>query len=308
MLPDKPKISVVMSVYNGAAYVGDAIDSVLNQTYEDFEFIIINDGSTDKTSDIIDSYTDPRIRKYPQKNKGLVPSLNRGLSLAKGEFIARHDADDISHPDRFALQVKYLEDHPRASVVGSSIEVMNSSGKITHHHRVLANNQELKQELLVRSPFAHGSVMMRSSALSIVGEYNADFWPAEDYELWIRLATTGTFYNIDECLYVYREHAESISSSNLELQKSALIRCQEKAWKNKESLLNKGTIDFSAYKAAPDGRQRIDRIVSNISVVNKKATKAKEYRFALKNTHLIVKNPLIYRRLAGTIRRKMVGK
>ncbi len=303
-----PKISVIMSVYNGAPYVGAAIESILAQTYADFELIIINDGSTDESSAIIKSYSDPRIRLFEQANRGLVPSLNRALSAAKGVYLARHDADDISHPDRFMKQIEYLESNPRIAIVGSSIQVMNTQGTILHEHHVLLNNAELKHELLIRSPFAHGSVMIRAEALKRTGSYDSHYWPAEDYELWIRLGSVGKFHNLDECLYRYREHEGSISAKNRALQKDALQRCQERAWAKRNDFVKREAFRLKDYANLPDGKRQVDRMIANIKTIIKESLQDKDIRFALKNTRLLAKNPLLYRKIAGTIKRKVSGK
>lgn len=124
-----PKVSVVMSVYNGEKYLPETIDSILNQTFKDFEFIIINDGSTDKTAKILTSYDDPRIRIFNQENMGLTKSLNRAISLAKGEYIARMDADDISYPERLKKQVDYLNKNPDIGLVGSKYIRIDKRGR-----------------------------------------------------------------------------------------------------------------------------------------------------------------------------------
>jgi glycosyltransferase involved in cell wall biosynthesis len=296
-----------MSVYNGADYIHQAIESILNQSYEDFELIIINDGSTDTTAQIISSYKDQRITLHEQENKGLVPSLNRALSLARGVYIARHDADDISNVNRFKKQVDYLEQNPETVIVGSSIKVMDPDGAVTHEHHVLTHNTELKQELLVRSPFAHGSVMIRAQAFHATGNYNVNFWPAEDYELWIRMGRVGNFYNFDECLYTYREHKNSISSKNKTLQNNAVKRCQDKAWTHRKDYIKHAVVRFNSYKDLPDNTRQIARIISNTKQINALAIKHKDILFALKNTRLLIRNPLLYKKIAGTIRRK-VGK
>ncbi len=296
-----PKLSVVMSVYNGEHYLKEALESILNQTFADFELIVINDGSTDSTPKILKSYKDPRLVIVHQENKGLVKSLNTGCKMAKANLIARHDADDKSLPTRFDKQIKYLKDNRQAVIVGSSMSVMNKDSKILHEHRVLLNDPELRQELLVRSPFAHGSVMFRKSAFEKAGQYNKDYWPAEDYELWLRMSLHGKLANLDDCLYIYREHAESISTGNDRVQKQQIKAVQELAWKHKTHLMSKQKIRLSSYKKLTLGSQRVDRIVSNVASVSKKAVRRKNLVFALQNARLLSSSPLAYRRVAGTI-------
>jgi hypothetical protein len=206
-----PLVSVVMPVYNAAPYVRNAVDSILGQTFHDFEFIIINDGSTDNTTSIIDGYRDPRVLIITQANHGLVYSLNRGIELARGTYIARMDADDVSLPDRLAKQVEMFAKEPGLCVVGTSIIRIDEAGKQLGMECYLAHDAELRQDLAIRCPFAHGSVLMRTSAVQQVGGYRQEFWPAEDYDLWRRMAAVGQLANSLEPLYQYRVHGKCIS-------------------------------------------------------------------------------------------------
>ncbi len=292
-----------MSVYNGASYLREAIDSVLAQTYSDFELIIIDDGSTDGTSKILKSYKDARIKIITQPNKGLVASLNRGIKTAKGKYIARQDADDRSEPTRFEKQVSLLNDKPKVVLVGSSMKVMDAKSKIVHEHSLLLNNSELRQELLVRSPFAHGSVMFRKDAATKAGPYKQQFWPSEDYEFWLRLSVLGELANIDEALYVYREHAGGISSANKALQQTKVNEVQTLAWHSK-NLLARKRIRLSTYRKLPKGYVRIERILANVRYVSRKASRERNFRFAIKNARLVVTSSLTYRKLAGGVRRR----
>lgn len=258
-----PKLSVVMSVHNGEAHITEAIDSLLVQTFKAFELIIVNDGSTDKTAKILAAYNDPRLRIITQTNRGLVVSLNRAISVAETPLIARHDADDKSEPDRLEQQMKYLKKQPDVVIVGSSIKVMNAQGRVLHEHRVLLNDPELKQELLVHSPFAHGSVMFRKTAFDKAGGYQQTEWPAEDYGLWLRLSEQGKFGNLDEPLYIYREHSGGISSQNQVLQNQIRDYLRTKAWRQPDKFL-KDKILTGDYPARPMGQFRVERITQNL--------------------------------------------
>ena len=303
-----PKVSVIMSVYNGDRYLREAVDSVLAQTFADFELIVINDGSTDHSRDILAGYDDARVRVFEQSNRGLVASLYRGIGLAQAPLIARHDADDRSVPERLARQVEFLEHHPRVVIVGSSMSVMDEAGKIMHEHRVLLHDPELRQELLVRSPFAHGSVMFRRSAFDAAGPYQQEFWPAEDYELWLRLALKGELANIDDCLYVYREHDSGISAQNLARQVEAVGRVQQKAWQYRQRLAGKDRIKLAPYRRLAHGRMRTERIIGNVTYASRRAWQHQDKRFALANARTLAANRTVYRRLpkaiTGTIRGK----
>jgi glycosyltransferase involved in cell wall biosynthesis len=202
-----------MPVYNGAPYLRNSVDSILAQTFTDFEFIIINDGSTDDTPSIIDRYRDARIRVVTQPNHGLVYSLNRGMSLANGTYIARMDADDISMPQRLAKQIEMFAKDPSLVVVGTSIIRIDRGGGQLGAEYYLAHDVEIRQDLSIRCPFAHGSVMMRRNLVQLVGGYRHEFWPAEDYDLWRRMAAVGQFANSLEPLYLYRIHSRGISAT-----------------------------------------------------------------------------------------------
>jgi len=208
---DNPLVSVILSVYNGEKYLAEAIESILNQTYINFEFIIIDDGSTDKSLEIIASYDDKRIVLVSRENRGLIASLNEGIEQAKGKYIARMDADDISLPQRFIEQVSYMEEHKDIGVCGSWVEVFgeNLNKKIW---KLKTGNDILKLMLLFAVPFAHPSVMIRKRILDehkIV--YDKGFLHAEDYKFWIDLSYYTNFANIPKVLFRYRYVKTSIS-------------------------------------------------------------------------------------------------
>ncbi len=300
------KVSVVMSVYNGENYVNEAVRSILNQTFTDFEFIIIDDGSTDKTPHILAGFHDSRIKIITQNNMGLVASLNTGIKQASGIYIARQDADDRSVPDRLEKQVRFMEAHPEVIITGSSICVMNNTGETTHQHAVLLHDPELRQELLVRSPFAHGSIMARRDALLKSGLYNLDFWPAEDYELWLRLSKFGKLANLDDYLYVYRENEVGISANNKSLQADKVEQIHELAWQERRRLIGHGRIKLTAYKNLDMGPARIERIIKNISGISHAAIQNSDRTFALKNAALLAGSSLTYRKIAGKLKRRVI--
>ncbi len=210
-----PKVSVVMSVYNGEKYLKEAIDSILNQTFKGFEFIIINDGSTDKTRKILEFYTDPRIRLINQANMGLAKSLNRGLKIARGEYIARMDADDISLPERLEKEVKLLDNHKDVGLVGIFPMKMDESGRNVGLYKTKTKNEDLREVLWRGDLLCHGSVMFRKECVDKVGFYRKKLKFAEDYDLWFRIAEFFGITNIEEPLYKYRINPDSISLTNL---------------------------------------------------------------------------------------------
>jgi len=210
--PANPKISVVMAVYNGEKYLKEAIESVLRQTYQDFEFIIVDDASNDKTSVILESFDDPRIKfiKNPE-NLGLTKSLNKGIKAAKGKYIARMDADDISLPHRFERQVEFLERNPDHAVVGSSYYQIHDSGKICSLIHVLTDDLEIREGLRKQNWFGHGSVMIWKDAFLKVGGYDEKYKFAQDYDLWLRMAEVYRLANTEEPLYCWRLTPSCIS-------------------------------------------------------------------------------------------------
>ncbi|WP_099610792.1 glycosyltransferase [Vibrio fujianensis] len=208
-----PKISVVMSVYNGEKYLGEAIDSILKQTFSDFEFIIINDGSTDKTLEIIKSYMkkDDRIVLVSRENKGLIVSLNEGLDLAKGQYIARMDADDISIKSRFEKQIEFLDSNPDIGVCGTWVEVFGENIK-SKKWKMPTQDPDLKAKLTFSVPFAHPTVMIRKKVIDKYKiNYDLGYKDAEDYKFWVDFSKYTLFSNVPEILLRYRYHQESIS-------------------------------------------------------------------------------------------------
>ncbi len=203
----------MLPVYNCERYLGGAIESVISQTFTCFELIIINDGSTDQSADVIAAFHDKRIRVLHQANQGLAATLNRGISLAKGKYIARQDADDLSDCNRLALQVAYMEDHSDCILLGSWAQIMEVDRLVERFHRHPVDELMLRYQLLFNNPFVHSSVLLRRSALLEVGGYTTDpeRQPPEDYELWSRLSRIGSVANIGEVLQIYRETPGSIS-------------------------------------------------------------------------------------------------
>jgi len=214
---NSPLVSVLMPVYNAEKYLAEAVSSILTQSYGNFELIIINDGSTDGSADIIAGYSDPRIRLHTQENRGLSTSLNRAIQLATGRYLARQDADDVSFPERFAKQVAFLESHPEYCMLGTWSEIWVEATPTERAHRHPYQNGALKFNLLFDNFFVHSSVMLRKSALDQVGFYTAEkSRQPEDYDLWSRLlrGRYGKMANIPEMLLAYREVEGSICRSD----------------------------------------------------------------------------------------------
>ena len=213
---NNPNISVLMAVYNGERYLRESVDSVLNQTYTDFEFLIINDGSTDSSLDIINKIKDPRIRLVNNdENIGLTLSLNKGIMLARGEYIARIDADDISHSTRFEKQLKYFNENKNIVLLGTQSNIIDNLGKevkmVNGWQRPL-NNMEIRFFCMFDNPFIHSSVMFKTTVIKdIYKGYDAKYITNQDYDLWSRIVYHHDTANLDEKLISFRYHNESVS-------------------------------------------------------------------------------------------------
>lgn len=205
------RITVVMPVYNGRQYLRQAIESILSQAYRDFELLIIDDGSTDDSREICRSYGDARIRLEENgRNLGLVATLNRGLDLAAGEYIARMDCDDVSLPDRFSRQIEFLEKHPEIGICGTWFERLQEGGSVMM--RFPTDHNALRFFMLVDNPFPHSTIFMRRSVINGFGlRFDPGYIHAEDYELWARAAEYTKVANIPEILLKYRYHPDNIS-------------------------------------------------------------------------------------------------
>jgi GT2 family glycosyltransferase len=213
-----PRISVAMAVYNNAPFLAEAIESILAQTYRDFEFLIVNDGSSDGSGEIIDGYAarDARVRPIHQPNRGLVASLNRMIEEARAPLIARMDGDDITLPERFARQVAFMDANPDHGVVGTSTHDIDMKGRLKHNHDFHPLTHELFLETLTGGPLlCHPSVMMRRDIVRAVGGYRAPFRHCEDYDLWLRLAGRTKLCTIPDRLLYYRRSDTQVSNRHV---------------------------------------------------------------------------------------------
>lgn len=227
------KISVVMPAYNAEKYIKQAIESILNQTYKDFEFIIINDGSTDDTKHIILSYHDDRIVYLENKeNSGIVVTLNKGLDYATGKYIARMDADDIAVNNRFEKQVKYLDENKNIGVLGTGICTFGKN--IKEQKRVFTTNvEQLKAELIFNSCIAHPTVMIRRDVLQKYNlRYDSEFAGAEDYYLWWNIAKVSKIMTLPDVLLKYRIHETQITKKKDEQYYKKMNRLMEIRFKD----------------------------------------------------------------------------
>lgn len=222
------RVSVILPVYNAQSTLQEAIDSILSQSFRDFELIIINDGSTDNSEKIIKNYSDSRIVYINNiTNKGLIFSLNEGLRISSGDYIARMDADDISVKERFQKQVDYLDKNPECIVCGSQIEFFGNISQLQIKRKYFENSKSCKDFLLMYPCFAHPAVMMRGSIIRNKNiKYNADYKNVEDYKLWIDLSNLGDFHNLSDILLFYRISNTQITSKGNVLQTENAIRCR----------------------------------------------------------------------------------
>ncbi len=221
-----PLVSVLMPVFNGEKYLTEAINSILKQTYSNFEFLILDDGSTDKSITIVQSYKDARIRHIiaPQ-NSGIEKTLNKGLELAQGKYIARMDCDDISLPRRLQYQVAFMEQHPETGVLSAAIRIMKY-GYAEKVRRWPITDDALKIHLLFYNPLSHPVVMMRKSAIDGF-QYPFDCQYAEDYRLWTLLAQHTKFANLPDVLLRYRFHPNQVTKEKSLLSHSGARKARE---------------------------------------------------------------------------------
>lgn len=211
---DGPAISVVMAVHNGQHYLRKAIESILAQTYADFEFLIVNDGSTDRTDAILTGYADMRIRILRNEQCfGLTRSLNLAIAQAQGHYIARMDADDISLPMRFARQLHFLQHNPEHVAVGAEVLMIDPEGWVIGVRKHAHAHGEINDRLLTGDGGAmtHPVVMMRREAIHAIGGYREQFITTQDFDLFLRLAEVGKLHNLPEILLHWRQHSSSIN-------------------------------------------------------------------------------------------------
>lgn len=214
-MKQNPSISVIMPVYNQGDYVGEAIESILNQTYTDFEFIIVNDGSIDNTEDSVLSYTDERIIYVKNgRNLGNYPARNIGMQMAKGKYIAVMDADDIALPIRLERQFMYMEGHPEISAIGSWFRFSDN----LQQYKNPVEDKKIRIALLRDNCFTHSSLLIRSEVLRNLNGYKEQFKFAADYDLVCQIALDGKVWNLPECLVIYRRHSQQISQKYLQIQ------------------------------------------------------------------------------------------
>ena len=253
-----PKVSVVMAVYNTAEYVREGIDSILNQSFEDFEFIIINDGSTDNLLEIIETFDDPRIILINQRNQGRAVALNNGIIQAKSNIIARFDADDISYSDRLEIQFNYMESNPNCIALGSNADVIDKDGNYIYRSNQPLSSHRLKSGLPLRTPFIHPSTVFRRDIFLKAGKYPDII--IEDLLLFNKMASLGDFSNIEQPLIKYRISPSACTRRSKETNK----------------ILRKIVVHFDEYGYITD--KQLDEISRSLTKTN---TPEKYYQYHL---------------------------
>lgn len=233
---NEPVVSVLLPVHNAEKYVAQAIDSILTQTFTDFELIIINDGSIDASLKILTTYAakDDRIRLIDRENRGLIQTLNEMLQLARGDFLARMDADDISSPDRFANQVEFLRQHSDVVCVGGAYEIIDPEGRVVSRVTMPEENAEIQRRILAGSTIInHPCAMIRRDALLKIGGYDPTMVTVEDLDMLLRLGEIGRLANLREVVLQYRFHPNSVSAKNILFQQEMALEACQRAWKRR---------------------------------------------------------------------------
>jgi glycosyltransferase involved in cell wall biosynthesis/SAM-dependent methyltransferase len=206
------KVTVLLPVHNGEPYLAAAVESILAQSFADFELLVIDDGSTDRSCEIVRAYADPRIRLLRNPgNLRLIATLNRGLQEARGEYVARMDADDVSLPGRLAAQVAYLDAHPEVGVLGSALQIIDAQGAPGEVVRFPTGHRLMQWTLCFAAPIAHPAAMMRKAVIARLGGYRAHALHCEDYDLWWRASAATQLANLDDVLLQLRKHEASIT-------------------------------------------------------------------------------------------------
>jgi len=251
-----PIVSVVMCVYNDEKNVAKSIESILNQTFANFEFIIVNDGSTDKTAEILNSYAqkDSRIKIFHKENSGTTASANFGISKARGKYIARLDSDDISYPHRLHTEVELLDKNPAAGLIGGGADMIDQDDNIIGTRNIKTKNP--KRTLLFRNIFQQSDVMFLKSVFDSLGGYRDKFKNGEDYDMWLRISEVTDIIKLNVVLGQWRLNAGGYSFSRRREQLNVDKVIKQFAKQRRE----RGTDDYSTYIPLPklEHRQDID--------------------------------------------------
>ena len=255
-----PVISVCTAVYNGERYLAQAVESILAQSFGDFEYILIDDGSTDGSLEILRGFEkrDRRVRLVSRENKGLTKSLNEAIRLSRGEFIARMDGDDVARPNRFELQHRFLREHPDIVCCGGAHELIDGKGRLLTTLALPTSDEEIQQKLLAgHTAICHPCAMFRKSAAEQVSGYDEQFRVAQDLDMWLRLGEVGKLANLPEVLLQFRMHESSVSETSRQRQRDAGKLACELAWKRRG-------ITNGAFEASEQWRPGKDRLSQHL--------------------------------------------
>lgn len=270
MNSSNPKVSVFMPVYNAGSYLNAAIESILNQSFTDFEFVIVNDGSTDQSEAIILSYKDPRIRLVNNpKNLGLIASLNVGLEICRGDYIVRMDQDDISLPDRIALQVSFMEQNPEIGLIGSWFEDFGDQieSKVV---RYSTNDTEIRIRHLYQTHISHPTAVLRSA---VVRKHNVRFDPefvhGEDYNCWVTMSAFCKMSNYPAVLVRKRDHPRNITNSFSSTMHSTCTKVKQKQFDAMGAAVSQAEADLYTRFADPEWQFSIDEMNQLLSLLTR---------------------------------------
>ncbi|QDP01789.1 glycosyltransferase family 2 protein [Thalassotalea sp. PS06] len=218
-----PKISVVMPVFNGGKFLSEAVNSVLQQSYRDFELLIINDGSTDSSARILSDFAskDSRVTVFNRENHGLIATLNFAIARCNGEFVARMDADDVCEPERLARQVEFFSKNPNVAVLGTGYSYINQDGDTQGHRNIQTDDSNIRAAFFFGNPLAHPSIMFNLQQMPPGWQYDNAFEGAEDLALWLALSSQVKFANLAEPLLAYRLTGQSLSDKKSRLQRQS---------------------------------------------------------------------------------------
>ncbi len=281
----KPEVSVILPVYNGARFLREAIQSILDQTFSDFELIIINDGSTDQSEEMVLSFSDKRIRYVKNHhNMGLIATLNKGLEMASGTYIARMDCDDISLPLRFEKQVEYFRSHPEVGLIGSCFIQFN--GEQRRLKKLPLTHNEIKASLLFHSVVAHPTVMWRKS---ISDEhhllYELNFPNAEDFRFWCKMSDVTELANMEEPLLLYRIHDQQISIRKADEKEESVRRIQTSQLEKLQIFATEQELECHSRLSNGRGMQKkeqlqqVDQWIKKVMTANQSAKRYRAIEF-----------------------------
>jgi glycosyltransferase involved in cell wall biosynthesis len=235
-MADAPTISVLMSVYNGERYLAAAMDSILSQTFRDFELIVIDDGSKDSSPAILQDYAkrDARVKLTLRDNKGLTATLNEAFAQSRGRYLARMDCDDVALPDRFARQVQLLEADPDVVCTGGYFQLIDGAGRLLTTLQPPTDNDAIQAKLLAgHNAICHPCAMIRRQAMETVGGYDERFKTSQDLDLWLRLGEVGKLANVPAPVLKFRLHESSVSETKRQQQRQMGRMACEEAWKRR---------------------------------------------------------------------------